>query len=184
MPLAVFEPLARVAGVRLFSLHKGFGIEQLADVRGPFRSDRPGKPVGSDRRGGGDAIARPGDRSGYRGRRTWPGRSAFRSGSPFRLSRTGAGWWNEPIARGIPRCACSARKHGGTGTKSSSGWQPRCGKWSISARPIPRPRGHPDHAGECRSRFLPARLIPGDERVNRRFGDHPADHVKARSPWL
>jgi hypothetical protein len=36
VPLAVFEPLARIAGVRLFSLHKGFGIEQLADIQGRF----------------------------------------------------------------------------------------------------------------------------------------------------
>lgn len=34
--LAQFEPLARVAGVRLFSLQKGFGIEQIAGLSGRF----------------------------------------------------------------------------------------------------------------------------------------------------
>jgi tetratricopeptide (TPR) repeat protein len=32
IPLAVFAPLARVPGVRIFSLQKGFGTEQLADA--------------------------------------------------------------------------------------------------------------------------------------------------------
>jgi Tfp pilus assembly protein PilF len=36
VPLFSFEPLVRVAGVRLFSLHKGFGIEQLAEVQSLF----------------------------------------------------------------------------------------------------------------------------------------------------
>ena len=36
-PLAQFEPLARVDGVRLFSLQKGFGAEQIGEVRRPFR---------------------------------------------------------------------------------------------------------------------------------------------------
>jgi hypothetical protein len=34
MPLAEFAPLAQVEGVRLFSLQKGHGVEQLADA--PF----------------------------------------------------------------------------------------------------------------------------------------------------
>ena len=34
IPLAQFEPLARVPGVRLFSLQKGYGTEQLADTTG------------------------------------------------------------------------------------------------------------------------------------------------------
>jgi len=33
IPLAAFAPLAAVEGVRLFSLQKGFGVEQLADAR-------------------------------------------------------------------------------------------------------------------------------------------------------
>ena len=36
MPLAHFEPLARVPGVTLLSLQKNFGSEQLADVAGKF----------------------------------------------------------------------------------------------------------------------------------------------------
>jgi len=36
VPLACFEPLARVKGVQLYSLHKGFGIEQLAEVQSRF----------------------------------------------------------------------------------------------------------------------------------------------------
>jgi hypothetical protein len=35
LPLACFEPLARLAGVRLFSLQKGHGSEQLRDVAFP-----------------------------------------------------------------------------------------------------------------------------------------------------
>ena len=34
MPLAQFEPLARLPGVRLVSLQKGYGTEQLAERRG------------------------------------------------------------------------------------------------------------------------------------------------------
>jgi tetratricopeptide (TPR) repeat protein len=36
VPLAAFEPLARVPGVRLLSLQKGTGTEQLAEVAGRF----------------------------------------------------------------------------------------------------------------------------------------------------
>lgn len=36
VPLACFKPLAQIAGVRLISLHKGFGIEQLAEVQDRF----------------------------------------------------------------------------------------------------------------------------------------------------
>lgn len=36
LPLALFEPLSRIDGVRLFSLQKGFGAEQLAQVQGRF----------------------------------------------------------------------------------------------------------------------------------------------------
>jgi Tfp pilus assembly protein PilF len=36
VPLACFESLARVPGIRLFSLHKGFGVEQLAEIEGRF----------------------------------------------------------------------------------------------------------------------------------------------------
>ena len=36
-PLTCFEPLARVLGVRLFSLQTGFGTEQLAEVGDRFR---------------------------------------------------------------------------------------------------------------------------------------------------
>ena len=39
MPLVAFAPLARIAGVRLISLQKGFGEEQLASCR-PCRSRR------------------------------------------------------------------------------------------------------------------------------------------------
>ncbi len=34
IPLAKFEPIARVAGTRLFSLQKGYGCEQLGKLRG------------------------------------------------------------------------------------------------------------------------------------------------------
>ena len=34
--LASFEPLARVPGVQLFSLQKGFGTEQIAELAGRF----------------------------------------------------------------------------------------------------------------------------------------------------
>jgi tetratricopeptide (TPR) repeat protein len=36
IPLAFFEPLARVDGVRLFSIQKGFGVEQLDPARQSF----------------------------------------------------------------------------------------------------------------------------------------------------
>jgi hypothetical protein len=37
IPLRHFEPLAQVAGVRLISLQKGYGTEQIATVDGRFR---------------------------------------------------------------------------------------------------------------------------------------------------
>jgi len=33
IPLSHFEPLARIRGVRLFSLQKGYGTEQLAEIK-------------------------------------------------------------------------------------------------------------------------------------------------------
>ena len=43
--LANLEPLARIEGVRLFSLQKGFGAEQIDELRGPFCRDRSGQPT-------------------------------------------------------------------------------------------------------------------------------------------
>jgi Flp pilus assembly protein TadD len=42
MPLAVMEPLAEIAGVRLISLQKGFGEEQLSNLPPSMRVETPG----------------------------------------------------------------------------------------------------------------------------------------------
>ena len=42
IPLAQFEPLARVPGVRLISLQKGSGVEQIQDLAGRFAIDEVG----------------------------------------------------------------------------------------------------------------------------------------------
>ena len=49
MPLAEFAPLAEVEGVRLFSLQKGSGSEQLAEAT--FASRRPGESSSTTRAG-------------------------------------------------------------------------------------------------------------------------------------
>ena len=48
MPLAEFAPLAEVEGVRLLSLQKGFGVEQLADA--PFAVEDLGSQLDEDGR--------------------------------------------------------------------------------------------------------------------------------------
>ena len=64
MPLVAFAPLARIAGVRLISLQKGFGEEQLRDLPPDHagRNARPGlrrRPRRLRRRRGGDDASRP-----------------------------------------------------------------------------------------------------------------------------
>ena len=52
IPLAAFAPLAEVAGVRLISLQKGFGEDQLASLPPPMRVER----LGADFDAGADAF--------------------------------------------------------------------------------------------------------------------------------
>ena len=50
IPLEFFEPLSRVPGVRLFSLQKNAGLEQLDALGGKFPGHRPGPHAGRDDR--------------------------------------------------------------------------------------------------------------------------------------
>ena len=52
IPLAAFAPLAEIAGVRLISLQKGFGEDQLASLPPPMRVER----LGADFDAGADAF--------------------------------------------------------------------------------------------------------------------------------
>ncbi len=136
LPLKHFEPLARLPGVRLLSLQKGPGREQLAAVAAEWnvldwteRLDESGGAfmdtaalmqhldlvVTSD-----TAIAH------------LAGASACRSGSSCPLRGTGVGCWTARTVPGIRPCVCSAKDAGATGTRSSFASPQRF----ASARPM------------------------------------------------
>ncbi len=125
LPLAELAPLAKVSGLSLISLQKGFGSEQLADVGFPVWDLGPDYHAGdwlttaaivsqldliisSD-----TAIAHLAARwaapCGWR----W---AALRTGGGSRIAMT---------RPGIPRCGCSARTDSGSGDRSSVAWRRR-----------------------------------------------------------
>jgi Flp pilus assembly protein TadD len=57
MPLAAFAPLAAIAGVRLISLQKGYGVEQLADLPAGMRVEMLGDDFDAGPDGFVDAAA-------------------------------------------------------------------------------------------------------------------------------
>ena len=83
IPLEFFEPLSRVPGVRLFSLQKNAGLEQLDALGGQVPGHRPGAQAGRDDRpvhghGGGAEEPRPVHHLGHGGGP--PGRCAGGAG--------------------------------------------------------------------------------------------------------
>ena len=130
IPLAHFEPLARVPGVRLFSLQKGPGVEQLAaatDLNIVDFGDR------LDATGGAfmdtAAIIENLDLviTSDTALRTWPEPWARTSGWRYKPCPTGAGCSSAKTAPGIRRCDCSANAAAATGPKCLRGLRNSCG---------------------------------------------------------
>ena len=116
-PLRHFAPLARVPGVRLFSLQKNAGAEQLKELGERVPGGRPGEPA---RRGdasgpvpghgGGDEEPRPVRHLGHGGGP--PGRCAGGAGLGAAVDVAGLAVDARAArtARGIRRCGSSARR--------------------------------------------------------------------------
>ncbi len=118
--LDAFVPLAAVAGVRLISLQKNAGAEQIrsapmaVEELGPqFDAGRDALAVmeGLDPVISSDtAVAMP------------PARSAARPGWRCAMCPTGAGCWTATTRPGTRPCACSARPFRATGPACSAAW--------------------------------------------------------------
>lgn len=154
IPLAAFAPLARVPGVRLISLQKNAGVEQLAALPDGMKVETLGEDFDS---GGGafldaaavmmnldlvvtsdTAIAHLAGTLGVR-----PG---WRCGA----FRTGAGCSSGPIRPGTPRCDCSASASPTTGTTSSPKSLTPRRRWRAGAEGGGAPR--PFKASKLRAR--------------------------------
>ena len=141
MPLSCFAPLADVPGVRLVSLQKGAGAEQLAEARGRFSlvdfgadlDEASGPFMGHCRR---DDEPRPG-RNLRLGRGT-PGRSAGRAG----VGRLAAGArlalavGPPRLALVSPRCNCSASRETAIGRRSLQKSKRRCGSACCTSKQV------------------------------------------------
>ena len=101
--LAQLEPIALRPGIRLFSLQKGHGSEQLGEIGGRFElTDLSGGLVNFLDTAAAivnlDLVIAPDTAV-----RTWPERSACPSGLRCRLPRTGDGCPDGMTVRGILR---------------------------------------------------------------------------------
>ena len=107
-PVGCFEPLARIPNIRLISLQKNAGVEQLCDLPAAMKVETLGDDfdAGSDAFIDAAAVMENLDLiitsdtalahlAGALARPTW---AALKCSWP-----TGAGWLNDPIAPGIPR---------------------------------------------------------------------------------
>ncbi len=130
IPLGCFEPLARCSGVRLLSLQKHAGVEQLQAVADRF----PVIDLGSrlDETSGAfmdtaavmmnlDLVVTSDTAIAH-----LAGRWALPSGSRCPLLPTGAGCWTATTAPGIPPCGCSVRRSRGIGEAYSRRSRRRC----------------------------------------------------------
>ena len=118
-----FEPLARLDGRA--SLQPSERLRSRTDRRGskPFRRHRSGQPfqrIFMDTAAI-DEESRSGDRRGYVDRAPRGGLGSSGLGRACGSRRIGAGFSIATTARGIPRCACSARQGPATGATFSCG---------------------------------------------------------------
>jgi hypothetical protein len=140
-PLAALKPLAAVDGVRLISLQKGPGTEQLRSLKGkldvvdPGRNWMPTAPSWTPRRSCSTSTWRS---APTRRRRTWRGRWACPCGWRSRRCPTGGGWWAATTRRGTQRCGCSIRVACTTGPPSFAAWPTTCGRpGRLAGRRLP-----------------------------------------------
>ena len=120
MPLLALAPLAAVPGVRLFSLQKGPGSEQVATVSGRF----PITDLGSRLETFADtaAVLRNLDLvvTVDTALTHCTGAWACRPGSHCPTCRTGAGCWTGRIVPGIRACGFSVKDRSAIGERSLS----------------------------------------------------------------
>ena len=121
--LAELETLSRVSGVRLFSLQKGFGAEQLADGSCRFPIVELGSRLGDLMDTAAVIKALDLIITADTALAHLAGRLELRCGLLSPSRRTGGGSLGGTILRGIPRCASSVRPDGETGVSSLSRWQ-------------------------------------------------------------
>ena len=135
-PLAQFAPLARLGGVRLISLQKGFGTEQIAAVDFPVvdLSDRLDEATGAFMDTAAvicnlDLVITPDTAVGH-----LAGALARRSGWPCRWRPIGVGGNIATIPPGIPPCDYSARRPLATGRMYLGAWPTPLGSASRHRR--------------------------------------------------
>ena len=150
IPLARFAPLAEVPGVRLISLQKNHGIDQIEGLGGLFEFEHIGDQLDNGTGAFVETAAVLANLDLLITSDTaiahLAGRWTCRSGCRFRESATGAGSRSAKTRRGIRPCGYSGRRRRGIGTGSSRGSPPSLNRWSPSE----------PAAARCRSRFLPA----------------------------
>ena len=153
VPLRYFEPLARIAGVRLISLQKGVGREQLEDRTCDIPRARPGALAGRNPRpvpryGGHFAVPRPCDHVRHVARPSRRGARRRDVAGRAERSRVALAAGPAKTVRGTRRCVYSGRTGRANGPTSSRGWLPgsasasrREGQTHSAARkvfPVPR----------------------------------------------
>ena len=118
---AQFEPVARLPGVQLFSLQKGYGTEQLTRHQAQWGIVALGDELNDFM----DTAAVMMNMDLIISADTLPvhlaGRWAYLCGPSCRGWAAGAGCWSVRTARGIRPCGCSARSNRATGTRSFRG---------------------------------------------------------------
>ncbi len=126
IPLARFVPLAALSGVRLISLQKGPGVDQLAELADAWNLVNFGDSLDAEAGAFMDTAAImknldlvvTSDSAVAHLAGAW----ACPCGSRCRTCPTGGGCSTARTIPGIPRCDCSAKKRGASGTTCSTAW--------------------------------------------------------------
>jgi hypothetical protein len=153
VPLVQFAPLAPLPEVRLISLQKHHGLDQLDRLPADVKVET----LGEDFDAGADAFvdtaavmmsldlvvtsdtAMP-HLAGALARPTWVALKSARPGWRSSTCRTGAGSSSATTARGIRACGCSGSPSAAIGTRCSRASPRTCARSSPRARADARPR--------------------------------------------
>ncbi len=150
IPLASFAPLAGVPGVRLFSLQKGHGSQEIGQLNGRFELIDLAASLDNEGDAFIDTAAVMKNLDLVVSSDTAVVHLAGALGAPFG-SRcppppTGAGCETARTRPGIPPCVCSGKQRSGCGRKSSRAWPRSWPTWPLGIESESPRRNRTRHA--------------------------------------